>query len=312
MSDFLSNLIGRSAGSLGVVRPRVPSIYEPDRPVGTFPGTLQRPLAVDVPSELEVQSEGDAAIERPRVRPGLRMPQGDVDTPASPAQVRDEFHVPDARPEVAEQPAVLRVTASERKVFPDASTPEQVMASEAGEASDATVIVRPSSVPRLNIASEVLPTRGTPSPEAAGGSDSPAALIHRSTRVPAQPLTARPPLKPWLRPPARKEEISISRAEPDRPAAPVEKEAHAVLQPPVEEPVFHPPAVPPAAVPTNRRTPDPATPSTPAEPSIRVSIGRVEVRAVFPEPAERRAPAPKARPTVSLDDYLNRQNRSRS
>jgi hypothetical protein len=327
MSDFLSNLIGRSAGSLEVVRPRVPSIYEPYRPAGTFPGTLQKPPAVEVQSELEVEPEGDATIKplrqqspRPRRQPGFRAQQEDMETPARPAHVNDEFHVPDTRPEAAELP-VLRVTASERKAFPNAPIPEQVMASEAGEVADDTAIVRPSFAPRQNIVSEVLPARGIPSPEAAGASDSGEALIHRSTRVPAQPLAGRPPLKPWLRPLVRKEEISIFRAEPDGPAGPVEKEAYAVLQPPVEEPVFHPPvespvskspAAPPAAVPTNRRATEPTTPLSSPEPSVQVSIGRVEVRAIFPEPAERRAPVPRTRPTVSLDDYLNRQSRSRS
>jgi hypothetical protein len=44
----------------------------------------------------------------------------------------------------------------------------------------------------------------------------------------------------------------------------------------------------------------------PSEPVIRVTIGRVEVRAVFPEqPAKHSAP-PRFRPSVTLDDYLNR------
>jgi hypothetical protein len=51
--------------------------------------------------------------------------------------------------------------------------------------------------------------------------------------------------------------------------------------------------------------------SSPPKPDIQVSIGRVEVRAVFPEPAARRAPPRSSRPTVSLDDYLNRRHRGR-
>ena len=42
------------------------------------------------------------------------------------------------------------------------------------------------------------------------------------------------------------------------------------------------------------------------EPAIQVTIGRVEVRAVFAEAPARRNPAPRTRPTVSLDDYLRR------
>ena len=43
-----------------------------------------------------------------------------------------------------------------------------------------------------------------------------------------------------------------------------------------------------------------------AEPAIRVTIGRVEVRAVFPEQTAKRTPPPRFRPRVSLDDYLSR------
>lgn len=46
-------------------------------------------------------------------------------------------------------------------------------------------------------------------------------------------------------------------------------------------------------------------------PAVEVSIGRVEVRAVFPEPATRRAAPPRSRPTVSLDDYLSQRHRGK-
>jgi hypothetical protein len=45
---------------------------------------------------------------------------------------------------------------------------------------------------------------------------------------------------------------------------------------------------------------------TASEPAIRVTIGRVEVRAVFPDQAVKRTPPPRFRPRVSLDDYLSR------
>jgi hypothetical protein len=39
-----------------------------------------------------------------------------------------------------------------------------------------------------------------------------------------------------------------------------------------------------------------------------VSIGRVDVRAVFEPPAREPAPAPSAAPAVSLDEYLQRRD----
>jgi len=51
--------------------------------------------------------------------------------------------------------------------------------------------------------------------------------------------------------------------------------------------------------------------SGPTNPEIQVSIGKVEVRAVFPAPPAPRAQPTRRRPTVSLDDYLNRRHRGR-
>ena len=71
-----------------------------------------------------------------------------------------------------------------------------------------------------------------------------------------------------------------------------------------------PPGIPAAAqsseaieVPTAR---GPANHATESEPAMRVTIGRVEVRAVFQAPAPRRAQPAKPRPALSLDDYLKR------
>jgi len=46
-----------------------------------------------------------------------------------------------------------------------------------------------------------------------------------------------------------------------------------------------------------------------SELAVHITIGRVEVRAVFPEPSVRPAPPPKNRPSLSLDDYLKKRNR---
>ena len=53
--------------------------------------------------------------------------------------------------------------------------------------------------------------------------------------------------------------------------------------------------------------PAPQAPANGApEPEIRVTIGRVEVRAVFPEQPVKRSTPPRFRPSVTLDDYLSR------
>jgi hypothetical protein len=52
--------------------------------------------------------------------------------------------------------------------------------------------------------------------------------------------------------------------------------------------------------------PEPVTGQTPA-PSIRITIGRVDVRAMMPELPKRR-PTPERRPTLSLEDYLSQRS----
>jgi hypothetical protein len=57
-----------------------------------------------------------------------------------------------------------------------------------------------------------------------------------------------------------------------------------------------------------------STPSTPipadhaSEPSVQVTIGRVEVRAIFPESSVRQTTPRHSKPAISLDDYLKPRN----
>lgn len=61
---------------------------------------------------------------------------------------------------------------------------------------------------------------------------------------------------------------------------------------------------------TNRHglSPEGAAPSAPPAPTIQVTIGRIEVRATQPPPAQRQAPRPGPR-MVSLEEYLNQQEK---
>lgn len=57
------------------------------------------------------------------------------------------------------------------------------------------------------------------------------------------------------------------------------------------------------------KTPAELPAASPAEPAIQITIGTVEVRAVFPEKQAPRAPARRPKPGVSLDDYLKQPSR---
>jgi len=88
------------------------------------------------------------------------------------------------------------------------------------------------------------------------------------------------------------------------PSAP-EPRSESLLLPELEAPE---PLAPEARAPT---PPAQATTSGAGEPTIRITIGRVDVRAA-PPPASPRAPAPERKPALSLEDYLaSRQRRSR-
>ena len=50
-------------------------------------------------------------------------------------------------------------------------------------------------------------------------------------------------------------------------------------------------------------------PEARSEPDVRITIGKIDVRAVFPEAPVRRVQPPRSRPTLSLDDYLKRNIR---
>ena len=76
-------------------------------------------------------------------------------------------------------------------------------------------------------------------------------------------------------------------------------------------PTIAPAAPAQIAAPTLSATPSAALPLVPpAEPPvIRVTIGRVDIRAIHAAPAvPARAPAPERRPLVSLEAYLSQRD----
>ncbi len=118
----------------------------------------------------------------------------------------------------------------------------------------------------------------------------PAAVTTRPLAAEPAPVPAAPPQRT---PSSPLVEVS-SRRRPSSPGRPSSRER---------------PSARPLAPPVRGRR-DERVPETPAEPpSIRVTIGRVEVRAVSPPPPAE--PPPPAKPRISLDDYL-RSHRGRS
>ncbi len=84
------------------------------------------------------------------------------------------------------------------------------------------------------------------------------------------------------------------------------------MEPPAELAAVRLGEIAPARLRETARRSDPSGPRLPADrpavPSVQVSIGRVEVRAVFaPPPSPSRRPSPS--PALSLDDYLKQREK---
>jgi hypothetical protein len=153
---------------------------------------------------------------------------------------------------------------------------------------------RPPLPPTLRAPEGTVP--GAPVPERA-----PAAAARRAQeeavsptvrrRTPARESVARP-ARPTPEPaPARRPTVRDALAPRAQAPPPARRAAPAVVAPTL--------AVRPPPPPLNVQVREPA-------PTVRVTIGRVDVRAVAPEPPARPKRKPKPAPRVSLDEYLGR------
>lgn len=178
------------------------------------------------------------------------------------------------------------------------STPQPLRAEEAPRARARGERIRP--------ASEIEPLERRRQEEPGSAAETGAAA------PPLPSLRAEPPA---VRPGAKAESPPSDRAA----ATPVVREAAARRTPPPPEPAKAPPVGPietqPAARPA-QAAPEPTlavSPSFPTlarrdapEPTVRVTIGRIDVRAVRPvEPPEPRK-KPRPEPGMSLEEYLDR------
>jgi len=355
MSDFLTSLIGRARGTLEVVQPRVPSIYEPyRRGVETQPGIGPRVATSEASVEndpgdgtnaapishqtqelgarrvlprrnaqtepaVETGSEGDASATSINHRThGLR-----TQVVATTPEVPFAGHEPDAQ--AADPSRVVRPSLVSRVI----ARPEQIAAIEvlaAGHGRTKELIA--SSITRHTFQPSLQTTKAT-DPMAVPSADTREDRSESAPPLPAAQAVTTRGVFGSLRSLEIETETSSTSLGFRRSAEPrVSAEPSLVAQPlssataaagSLEWPSLqvHPVSsvtggVRPPLAPRSggARNPEALSPSNPPKPDIQVSIGRVEVRAVFPEPAtRRRPPQTRSRPTVSLDDYLNRRHR---
>jgi hypothetical protein len=335
MSDFLGRLAARGLGTLDVVRPRVLSLYEPDR--RTAPPLAGQPLAqahglglepdTDPGEEVSIGVTPSRSVEPDPARISRVIPPGrggpDTPDPATPMAgiSAGDVQVQRTTSRLASEGRAIpvRQRPPDHRLSPERSSPTPLasLASPAGTTPPPPPIAAwppetaPSGFPAV-LPRQSLPRLHKDSPAAAGRPNQTEALIPvrdqhavlRSARdsgqVTPEPLDV------------GASHVTLSAPREARPAA-FEPETRRIQSAPV-----FPDPLPFNAIPV---TPQPGTPlagqpfvgspssASSSTPDIRITVGRVDVRAVFPEAPVRRAPPARSRPSVSLDDYLKRSNR---
>jgi hypothetical protein len=275
-TGFLAALVDRAAHRAPVLERRRPSVFEPRGP---------RPPAVIEELEETAETRRGTEIE-PRRRPSTAE-AGDERAPSVPRA--PEAPTSNALERVEER-EIVRL-APEREIAASRSSMVEP-GRPAREPTEDDPPRPPVARRRARPAPSELP-RNSPTAESS-------ALPHEATRpkpVPhAPPPVPRTPVRPTPEPssarplraePRVKLDDLAERATPRRPAA--------ARQAPIAQP---------ARVAAARALAAPAQPAA-APPPVIVTIGRVEVRAA-PEPRPIAAPARRAEPRLSLEDYLRR------
>lgn len=301
MSDFLSRLVGRSLGLSEAVQPRVPSLYEPYRKGN---GPLWARHDVEGQDERRA-SRNEVSLGR---EPGAEDDKGhpSVLRPMEPSR-----HTRQVQPaEFVNEPAapVLQSVAE---------VTEKALASETG--SGPVLLTERLQHTEVATVGEALSNNPVP--------------VRSSTEPPGSiPSTATRPstlVRPASRPRAASNPENAGRLAVELRGAQLGGQSlivqlaksHAAIRSDPPTPSLMPAAKPgmlvvsSASRPQRPEGPDVTNVQAPpysalaSEPSIRVSIGRVDVRAVFPTPPPRRAQTARPKPGLSLDEYLKRRNR---
>jgi hypothetical protein len=334
MTGFLNNQVARSLGAPPVVRPRLPSLFEPPDGVAPLPAAPGEP---DVDWALEPQDgelpQAPAARSRSRsAEPGHPVPGRMPDLADDPESIVEPRAIAPARsplvrparaPElpspavfgeaapVAEPPPMPGKTSSEVRVAPalpgEPPAPpatiqrivERVLVAGGEPAGPARSIDQPPAIRPIQ------PQLAPPEPSPAPGRG-PLDMAVPAERGFAAPHQSDDDIKVGSRERLVAPEPAAWQPHARQPRADQRSEAQA-------QPAQPAPSVPRSAVVVQTQmiryaeAPRPAPEAAPPAPTIQVTIGRVEVRATpqaRPTAAARQAPA-----ATGLDDYLRQRSR---
>jgi hypothetical protein len=244
-------------------------------------------LAPRLPSLFEPVAEAaQAAADEPLPPPAAGWPPP-VDPPAPAPGWRDDPGRPTSDGAMAPPPGAVaaRGPADDAPERPPAARPELV--DQRLDELEWQLAVPAETPPPERRPGSPEPAR----PRARAGRPAPAATTARTDAAAAAPGILGAP----------RGEVP-ARDRPDRPPPPVGS------HPPRPGRLTAPAPPDPPAVGPRRPQPPPAAGDPAPPPTVRVTIGRVEIRAVPGPPPARRPPAARA---TSLDDYLSERNRRR-
>ena len=292
MTDFLTRLAARSLRVAPVVEPLQPPMFAPE--------SL---LAAGAPQEIPAEEEALESAEpeqAPRFRPVLAVSKRDEEGERDKARTIFPSQISLVAPSTAlpEEPPP--------RLF---DTQPGVPRRELARVSESPAAFSPSMTPRT------LQATSTPVREE-DGKPAPSAVMTPSAQLDAagqqhehdRSMSRVSPLPETYTEALTSEQRSTQAAQ-DTPRVIGPRVALEIVPTPSLE-IIPAPSVAAVALPVDqRRTAQEPSPTTP---TIRVSIGRIEVRAIIPlAPPAQRTPPARPRPQLSLEDYLQR-HRGRS
>jgi hypothetical protein len=289
MAGFLAHLASRLDGPEGLLRPRVPSLFEPVPTVASVAGGFQ--------------AEAD---EHPLARPFERVDEIDSPVVAEPSSA----HVPHAQAHVphAYGPGTSALVVAPKPADTDRRPDPKPQAARDDPASvnrdpRRQTVAHPQSRTFSDLPTEAAPE--APAPKGARTTIRPATVVSKgptAARRRVQQIDAVEQTNP-PRLDARHRLAQIPSALPDagREIAPERirgpaAEAGGILQAPVVARIVSEPRLP-------------ASRALKSEPAIHVTIGRVEVRAVSSPASDSRRGERAPSPVMSLDEYLRMRAR---
>jgi hypothetical protein len=285
MSDYLGNLVTRTISQATVVRPQLPSIFEPSIASGQVRSELE--LAQEAFSEpTPITHRTETAALNPR----------SVLTP---------------RQSVLGEPEPTPITSTEKTAMP---TPPSILMPSQSVVRELEPITLQASRPK-----KVRHATEEPEPSSENAVRGPPSKRRKPKSVPVQVEANVAPVAPELRKNdsrAGQRQSSSRRARASE--APTSVSQLSTSDSSQKSPNLVRPAataqkarVVGAVIPAIRSLPQfPRTPAPASAPTINVTIGRVEIRATSPVPPPQRA-RPKSANVLSLEDYL-RQRASRA